>query len=58
MAEELSQSASAGTNHAQPLNLDAQVQAAPDNPLSEPFGSHNPGSFATKKGAAIRSLST
>jgi hypothetical protein len=58
MAEDLSLSTSASTKHAQPLDSDAKVQAAPDNPLSEPFDSHNPGCFATKKGAAIHSLSS
>jgi hypothetical protein len=56
MAEEPSQSTSTGTKHAQPHDSDAQVQAAPDNSLSEPFDSHSPGRFTTMEGATIHPI--
>jgi hypothetical protein len=38
---------------AQPYDPDAQIQDAPENPLSEAFDFHSPGYFATKKSVTI-----
>jgi hypothetical protein len=53
MAEELSKSTSTGAEDAQPYDSNAQIRAAPNNPLSESFDFHSSGYFATKKGAII-----
>jgi hypothetical protein len=54
MAEKLSQSKSTGTKYAKPHDSNAQIRAAPDNPLSKPVNFYSSGYCDTKKGATIR----